>query len=155
MIWAMHSCLGSINLINGSWEETPVVVIKHTTCTYRVTSAASICMDHEAFVISTFFSYAVHVKSLTVDCVYAHTHTHTHTPSCWFTHPYTCVYQLLCTYPHTHPYACVYFHSWAQPLFTCPHTHTRHAAYFLRSQQLRTCPHAHTHTHAQHALIHL
>ena len=26
-------------------------------CTYKVASAASICMHHEAFVINTFFSY--------------------------------------------------------------------------------------------------
>ena len=80
-----------------------------------------------------------------------HTHItkyyHTHTPSCWFTHPFTCVYQLtfvyMSTHTHTfwftHPYACVYF----QPLFTCPHTHTHHAAYVYDHNN---CVHVHMHT---------
>ena len=37
-------------------------------------SAASICMRHEDLVINTFFTYTVHVKYLTVECVYACRH---------------------------------------------------------------------------------
>ena len=54
----------------GSSEETPVVVTKHVTCTYKVTSAASTFMHHEALLINTFFIYTVYVKSISVECVY-------------------------------------------------------------------------------------
>ena len=37
-----------------------------------VTSAANICMHHDAFVINTFLNYTVHVESITVECVYIH-----------------------------------------------------------------------------------
>ena len=46
----------------GSGEEITVAATKHVTCTYMVTSAASICMHHEAFVINTFLTYTVHAN---------------------------------------------------------------------------------------------
>ena len=54
-------CISEVIWILGSWEGITVAVTKHVTCTYMVTSAASICMHHEAFVINTFFSYSVHI----------------------------------------------------------------------------------------------
>ena len=41
--------------------------MKHVTCTYKVTGAASI-------MINTFLTYTVHVESTTVECVYIHAH---------------------------------------------------------------------------------
>ena len=62
----------------GSWDNTTVTVVvtKHVTCTFKVTSAASICMHHEALVINTFFTYTVHVLSIMVECVYLHAYVH-------------------------------------------------------------------------------
>ena len=38
----------------GSSEEITFAVTKHVICAYMVTSVASICMHHEAFVINIF-----------------------------------------------------------------------------------------------------
>ena len=44
----------------GSGEEITAAATRHVTCTYMVTSAASICMHHEAFVINIHCACKVH-----------------------------------------------------------------------------------------------
>ena len=56
----------------GSGEVITDAATKHDTCTYMVTSAASICMHHEAFVINTFFN--LHYTFKMYNTVYACIH---------------------------------------------------------------------------------
>ena len=103
---------------------------------------------------------------------------HTHTLPWWFTHPYTCVYQPLCTCPHTHRHTHTFWfthlmhvYTFMSTTFVCMSTHTTHntqthtiflvhtplcMCILLRSQHLRTYTHSHTHTHSgSYTLMHV
>ena len=62
----------------GSREDTTVVVTKHVTHTFKVTSAASICIQDEVFVINKWVTHTVHVEYITIECVYIHAYMNLH-----------------------------------------------------------------------------